>query len=76
MLQDEKNHFWITTFDSGVWYYDGKNFKNFNTNDGLVNNAVMNVLKDKDGSLWFGTKYLGLSRYNFKKFTTFSNNNN
>jgi ligand-binding sensor domain-containing protein len=36
----------------------------------------MNVLKDKDGSLWLGTKYLGLSRYNGKNFTTFSNNNN
>jgi len=32
----------------------------------------MNVLKDKNGNLWFGTKFFGLSRYDGKNFTTFS----
>jgi ligand-binding sensor domain-containing protein len=76
ILQDDKNNFWITTVDSGVWYYDGKEFKNFTENEGLVNNAVMNILKDKNGNLWFGTKYLGLSRYDGKTFTTFSQYDN
>ena len=29
-------------------------------------------LLDKDGNLWFGTKWFGLSRYDGKTFTTFS----
>lgn len=32
----------------------------------------MKILKDKNNNLWFGTKYLGLSRYDGKSFTTFS----
>ena len=71
-MQDDKNNFWITTWDQGVWYYDGKTFENFTKNDGLVGNAVMSVLKDKDGNIWFGTKWFGLSRYDGKSFTTFS----
>ena len=44
--------------------------------DGLVNNAVLNLVKDKDGNLWFGTKFVGLSRYDGKTFTTFSQYDN
>ena len=44
--------------------------------DGLVNNAVMSVLKDKNGNLWFGTKWFGLSRFDGKTFTTFSQYDN
>ena len=29
-------------------------------------------LKNKNGNLWFGTKWFGLSRYDGKTFTTFS----
>jgi hypothetical protein len=36
----------------------------------------MSVLKDKNGDLWFGTKFSGLSRYDGKKFTKFSQNEN
>ena len=32
----------------------------------------MNVLEDKKGNLWFGTKFFGLSRYDGQTFTTFS----
>jgi ligand-binding sensor domain-containing protein len=71
---DHKNNFWITEDGTGVWYYDGKAFKNFTEKDGLVNNSVMSVLKDKNGDLWFGTKFSGLSRYDGKTFTTFSQN--
>ncbi len=56
----------------GVWCYDGKAIKNFTENDGLINNAVMNVLEDSAGNLWFGTKWFGLSRYDGKTFMTFS----
>jgi ligand-binding sensor domain-containing protein len=72
ILQDDKNNFWITTFDKGVWYYDGKTCKNFMEINGLVNNAVMSALKDKNGNIWFGTKFVGLSRYDGTTFTTIS----
>ena len=54
------------------FYTDGKTFKNYTTADGLVNNSVFSILEDKDGNLWFGTRWVGLSRFDGKSFTTFS----
>ena len=71
-MQDGKNNFWVISFDSGFWYYDGKTFKNFTEKNGLVNNSVMSIIKDKGGNMWFGTKFFGLSRYDGKTFTIFS----
>jgi ligand-binding sensor domain-containing protein len=62
----------LTTDESGVWRSDGKTFRNFTTDDGLVNNSVFSALEDRDGNLWFGTRGLGLSRYDGASFTTMS----
>ncbi|MBK8080048.1 MAG: hypothetical protein IPK25_07050 [Saprospiraceae bacterium] len=56
----------------GVFSYDGKTFKNYSTTNGLINNSVRSILEDKDGNLWFGTRCFGLSRFDGKTFTTFS----
>lgn len=56
-----------------MWRYDGKSFTNFTTKDGLVNDSVFSALEDKAGNLWFGTRGVGLSRYDGKSFVTYSN---
>lgn len=71
-FEDKNGDLWFTTESDGVWCYDGKAIKNFTENDGLINNAVMNVLEDSAGNLWFGTKWFGLSHYDGKTFMTFS----
>jgi ligand-binding sensor domain-containing protein len=38
--QDLKGNLWIATEKKGVWCYDGKNFTNLTTKDGLSNNSV------------------------------------
>jgi ligand-binding sensor domain-containing protein len=40
--------------------------------NGFVKNVVMSDLKDKNGNIWFGTKFVGLSRYDGTTFTTIS----
>lgn len=40
VFEDSKGHFWFGTYGSGVFYYDGKSFRNFSTKDGLANNSV------------------------------------
>jgi ligand-binding sensor domain-containing protein len=81
ILEDKKGIIWLGTEESGVFSYDtrlnnkvgqGKTFKNYTTTDGLVNNSVRSILEDKDGNLWFGTRSFGLSRFDGKTFTTFS----
>ncbi len=43
---------------------------------GTKSEVVHCELLDKDGNLWFGTKWFGLSRFDGKTFTTFSQYDN
>jgi ligand-binding sensor domain-containing protein len=55
----------------GAWCYhpsasgqtSPKDFTNFTIKDGLTHNSVWSVTCDKSGKLWFGTRGLGLCRY-------------
>ncbi len=47
-------------------------FTNFTTAQGLVNNNVWCIAQDKIGNLWFGTLGGGVSKYDGKKFTNYS----
>jgi ligand-binding sensor domain-containing protein len=55
-----------------VWRYDGKSFTNLTTKDGLRNNSVFCIVEDGERCLWFGTRDVGLSRYDGRTFTRFS----
>ena len=67
---------WIAT-EGGVSRYagnngrlrltDGKEFKNFTTEDGLAHNRVHSIHSDSDGTLWFGTRD-GISQYDGVEF--------
>ena len=69
--EDNSGNLWIGTVDAGVWRYDGKTLKNYTTKDGLTNNAVTTIFKDKKGELWFGTE-TEVCRFNGTSFTAFS----
>jgi len=72
MIEDKNGYLWFCTDGQGVWRYNGKSFKNFNTEDGLLNNSVFSVVEDEEGNLWFGTRDVGLYRYDGKSFVSFS----
>ncbi|MDP6778426.1 MAG: two-component regulator propeller domain-containing protein, partial [Candidatus Latescibacteria bacterium] len=40
--------------------------------DGLANNEVSAILQDRDGDLWFGTRYGGVSRYDGQEWQTYT----
>jgi len=73
VLQDSKGNFWFASVGSGVYYYDGKTFKNYTTKDGLANDRVTNIYEDKNGIIWFGTEG-GASSYDGKSFRNFKMN--
>ncbi|WP_222538723.1 ligand-binding sensor domain-containing protein [Pedobacter polysacchareus] len=70
VLEDRKGNFWFASVGSGVYYYDGLSFRNFTTKDGLANDRVTHIYKDKIGNIWFGTEG-GASRYDGKSFRNF-----
>lgn len=69
--EDITGNIWVGTVDAGVWKYDGNNFTNYTTKDGLTSNAVNTIYKDKYGELWFGTDGNGICKFNGSTFTEF-----
>ena len=72
--EDKKGNLWVGTEGSGLLLFDKitKKFKAFTEEDGLANNAVLNMLEDNSGHLWLST-FNGLSRmdlesHQFKNF--------
>ncbi len=58
--------------EGGIWRYNGKTFKNYNTNDGISKYNVWSMLEDRKGNIWIGTRNCGLYRYNGQTFDAFS----
>ena len=80
ILVDKKGNIWFSGEEKqstvvsvgGIWSYDGKTFKNFNTSDGMSKYFVWNMLEDRNGNIWIGTRNTGLYKYDGKSFTNFS----
>ncbi len=71
VLEDRNGNFWFGNNGLGVYYYDGKSFRNFTTTEGLADNRVMCMYEDSAGMIWFGTRG-GVSRYDGKSFRNFT----
>lgn len=56
LLVDRRGWLWVAQ-DSGLTVYDGKNWRSFTQNDGLIwsDTDAYALTEDRDGSLWIGT---------------------
>lgn len=70
ILEDQNGNFWFGSIGSGVYFYDGKSFRNFTIKDGLLNNGVTCICEDRAGDIWFGVSG-GASRYDGKSFRNY-----
>ena len=52
MAQDKEGFLWFGT-ETGLSRFDGTNFKNFFTQDGLPDNEILEIFSDSKGRLWF-----------------------
>ena len=55
IAEDSKGYIWFATWDSGASRFDGDEFQNFTTQDGLVHDQVFFIQQDRQERLWFGT---------------------
>ena len=53
--EDHEGSIWFATWDNGASRFDGDEFQNFTTQDGLVHDRVFFIQKDRQERLWFGT---------------------
>ena len=61
---------WIGTH-GGISVFNGTQFKNYTTADGLAGNVVYKIIQLKDGKIWIATD-LGVSVFDGNKFTGFT----
>lgn len=79
VYQDDDGVMWFGTNGGGIIKYDGHNYEYLTDKDGLADNFVYCIVKDKNGDLLIGTSN-GLSVYNaksssIKKFKNYSTKN-
>ena len=66
VFQNDDRVMWFGTSGGGISKYDGHSFEYFTDKDGLADNVVFCMAKDKDGRILIGTNN-GLSVYDPKK---------
>jgi len=69
--QDSSGNIWFGGDENGVSCYNGKTFRTYTTKQGLANNKVWVVCRDKTGCLWFGTEG-GVSKYDGQSISTYT----
>lgn len=69
ILQTQDDEYWFAT-ESGLYIYNINTEKYINIQKaehnpwGISDNAIYNILKDKDGGIWLGTYFGGINYYN------------
>ena len=72
IIEDNNGNIWLTTWDKGVYKYDGKNITNYSVKDGTKDVNLVSMYKDNQGELWLGTPDNGTFKFNGKTFEKFN----
>ncbi|MCD6066303.1 MAG: Response regulator containing a CheY-like receiver domain and a domain protein [Bacteroidetes bacterium] len=70
IFQSAEGYIWFATQGGGLSRFDGKTFKNYSKDDGLISNDILSIYEDDQHNIWVGT-IEGLSHFNGKKFTNY-----
>ncbi len=70
LFNDFENNVWLGTH-AGLLRFRGKGFESYGAADGLLNNFIFGITKDKAGDMWFCTESDGVYRYDGKRFFAF-----
>ncbi len=71
ILDDKNGNIWLTTWDKGVYKFDGKNITNYAVKDETKDVNLVSMYKDNQGDLWLGTTENGAFKFNGNTFVKF-----
>lgn len=71
VFQSSEGYLWFATQGGGLSRFDGKSFRTYTKEDGLISNDILSIYEDDQHTMWVGT-IEGLSRFNGKKFTNYN----
>jgi ligand-binding sensor domain-containing protein len=71
IVEDDDGAIWLTTWDQGVYKYDGKNIVHYAVKNGLADVNLVSMYKDNQGNLWLGTPESGTYKFNGSAFERF-----
>ena len=70
LVIDDSNTFWLATI-GGLFEYDGKNWTQYTSEDGLICDTISVLSLDKNGKIWIGTLE-GLSCFDGENWTNYT----
>ena len=70
--EDNNGSLWLTTWDQGVYKYDGNNIIHYSVKDGNKDVNLVSMYKDNQGILWLGTPDNGAFKFNGNSFERFN----
>jgi ligand-binding sensor domain-containing protein/class 3 adenylate cyclase len=74
IYEDNIGTIWFATHHSGLIRYDGTNFYQIDTSNGLPINNIFSVTQDKKGYYWIGTDGKGICRFDGSEFVSITEN--
>ncbi|MBL1231879.1 MAG: SpoIIE family protein phosphatase [Flavobacteriales bacterium] len=72
-LCEKDGSIWIGTNDGGIHYLENNKFNYLTAKDGLPNNQILNLCKDREDNIWIscmGEGVLKLNGFNFSHFSS------
>ncbi len=75
IFEDKDKNYWIGSVEQGLFFFDGVNFENYSTQNGLPTNQFNDCIEDGRGDLWFGTRNGGLLKAPAERFMIYSDEN-
>ncbi len=68
IVEDENGWIWLTTWDQGVYAYDGNQVRHYPVKDGSSTVQLVSMYKDRQGRLWLGTAEKGVYCFDGSNF--------
>lgn len=75
--QDRQGNLWLGTYNGGLYKYinASRQFKIYDTRDGLAHNWISTIAEQHNGDIWVGTWGGGITRISDNKLKTYATDN-